>query len=269
DGSQLRASENAHDPIGRGRQGGCDSIKGTTVAAIDSNGNQNHYVFPCFNRKSIMGLMNDRRVSWSYYQQHSGSGQWHGVDAVRGIWNSPSYKNVKWPSSRFLRDIAAGRFDQVTFITPSPAESDHPGINRGRGPAWVTSVVNAIGHSAYWKDTAIFVVWDDWGGWYDHVAPSVYNSYELGFRVPLIVIGPYAKAGYISTKQHEFGSILKFTEEVFNLGSLGTTDVRSDDLSDCFNFSQQPHAFRTIAASPGARYFLNAPPETGDVDDDF
>jgi len=269
DGSQLRASENAHDPRDRGKQGGCDSIKGTTVATIDSKGQQSQFVYPCFSRVSIMELMNNNRVSWSYYQANKGAGQWHAVDAVRGIWNSPSYKNVKWPSSRVLRDIAAGRLDQVTFITPTGAESDHAAHNKGKGPAWVTSIVNAIGQSAYWKDTAIFVVWDDWGGWYDHVTPTVYNSYELGFRVPLIVIGPYAKAGYISTRQHEFGSILKFTEEVFNLGSLGTTDVRSDDLSDCFNFRRQPRPFKTIAAAPGARYFLNEPLDTQDIDDDF
>ncbi len=85
-------------------------------------------------------------------------------------------------------------------------------------------MVNVIGSSKYWNNTVIFVTWDDWGGWYDHVQPQIYNPYELGFRVPLIVISPYAKPGYVSHVHHEFGSILKFVEEQFGLGSLGYTD---------------------------------------------
>jgi phospholipase C len=130
-------------------------------------------------------------------------------------------------------------------------------------------VVNAIGQSQYWNSTVIFVTWDDWGGWYDHVKPAQYNSYELGLRVPLIVISPYAKTHYVSHVQHEFGSILKFTEETFGLGSLGTTDVRSDDLSDCFNFGQAPQRFIPISAPLRAEYFLNQPPSTRGPDDDF
>ena len=81
---------------------------------------------------------------------------------------------------------------------PSGRSSDHPGINDGSGPSWVAPIVNAIGNSQYWSNTVIFITWDDWGGWYDHVAPTVINSYEYGFRVPLIVVSPFAKQGYIS-----------------------------------------------------------------------
>jgi phospholipase C len=97
----------------------------------------------------------------------------------------------------------------------------------------------------------------------------VYNSYELGFRVPMIVISPYAKQGYLSHSQHEFGSILKFIEKTFNLGSLGTTDVRSDNLSDIFNFHQRPLSFNRILAPLGPKYFLSRPASTQDPDDDF
>ena len=93
--------------------------------------------------------------------------------------------------------------------------SDHAARNDGSGPAWVASIVNAIGNSAYWANTAIIITWDDWGGWYDHVAPKVINDglswgsgYVYGFRVPLIVVSPYAKAAYISHVTHDFGSIL-------------------------------------------------------------
>jgi phospholipase C len=101
------------------------------------------------------------------------------------------------------------------------------------------------------------------------VKPQQYNGYELGFRVPLIVISAYTPQGYISRKQHEFGSILKFTEKIFGVGSLGTTDVRADDLSDCFNFARTPRKFRIIPAELPASYFLNLPPSNETPDDDF
>ena len=85
------------------------------------------------------------------------------------------------------------------------------------GPSWVASIVNAIGQSQYWDNTVILITWDDWGGWYDHVAPNIYNSYEYGFRVPLIVVSPFARQGYVSHVTHDFGSILHFIEEVYNL----------------------------------------------------
>jgi phospholipase C len=129
-------------------------------------------------------------------------------------------------------------------------------------------VVNAIGNSQYWNDTAIFITLDDWGGWYDHVKPPQYNAYELGFRVPLIVVSPYARPGYVSHVQHEFGSILKFIEGTFALGSLGYTDARADDLSDCFDFTQAPLTFRTIASKRRASYFQRLPPDGRPIDDD-
>ena len=132
----------------------------------------------------------------------------------------------------------------------------------------MAAVVNAIGKSAYWNDTAIFVTWDDWGGWYDHVTPPIYNAYELGFRVPLIVISPYAKNHYVSHPQHEFGSILKFTEKIFGLPSMHTTDERADDLFDCFDFSQPPRKFRKIPAPFPPKYFFENPPGGGPPDDD-
>jgi phospholipase C len=128
--------------------------------------------------------------------------------------------------------------------------------------------VNAVGESRYWNDTVVLVVWDDWGGWYDHVKPPMYNSYELGFRVPLIVISPYAKKGFVSHQLHEFGSILKFIETNFDLGSLGTTDERSGDLSEFFDYGQAPRKFVRIKAPLQAGYFLREAPSSQDPDPD-
>ncbi len=185
---------------------------------------------------------------------------WEGPDAIAHIRNSKSFAtHVVAPPKEIFDDIDAGHLADVVWVTPTAAASDHAGTTDGSGPSWVASVVNAIGSSKYWNDTAIFVTWDDWGGWYDHVSPPQDNSYELGFRVPLIVISPYAKRHYVSHRRHEFGSILKFTEETFDLGSMNTTDVRSDDLYDCFDFSQQPSPFQKIPAPLHRSYFERQP----------
>ena len=269
-GSALRIAEN---PRGNGvtgpiHAGGCDSPTSVGVRLIDETGNEGPPIWPCFDRPTLTDLIDARGLTWRYYQAFSGSGLWNALDAIEHIRYSAEYKtNVVYPSSRVLTDIQNGRLANVTWVTPTSAASDHAHTTDGTGPAWVASIVNAIGTSGYWNNTVIFVTWDDWGGWYDHVKPHRYNSYELGFRVPLLVISPYAKRGYVSHRQHEFGSLLKFTEATFQLGSLGTTDVRADDLSDCFDFEQTPSKFRRIQAPESAQYFLTHN-DVGAPDDD-
>jgi phospholipase C len=176
-----------------------------------------------------------------------------------------AWSHVIIPSKRFLTDIANNQLAAVTWVTPAGQYSDHPRIGGSGGPSWVASIVNAIGNSSFWSDTAIIITWDDWGGWYDHVSPprvindgrSWGSGYVYGFRVPLIVISPYARPAYISHVNHDFGSILNFIEEVFRLHSLGYADARADNLSDCFNFGQRPLQFKTIDAPLKSDYFIN------------
>ena len=130
-----------------------------------------------------------------------------------------------------LSDIANGQLAQVSWVIPDGAESDDAASHNGTGPAWVASIVNAIGSSPYWANTAIIITCNDRAGWYDHVAPSIYDLGRDGFRVPLIIVSPYTKQGYVSHVTHDFGSILKFIEEVFKLPSLGYADARADDFS--------------------------------------
>jgi phospholipase C len=125
-----------------------------------------------------------------------------------------------------------------------------------------------VGASPFWNSTAVLITWDDWGGWYDHVPPVAVDSMGLGFRVPLIVVSPYARPGYISHTQHEFGSFLRFTEEAFNLPSLGTRDAISDDLSDCFDFTQSPQPFVPVAVQKPPSFFINSAPSDKPPDDD-
>jgi phospholipase C len=264
-GSPLKAAENATK-----HAGGCDSPRRTTVPLIDAKGEVRKKVFPCFERTSIFTLLDDTSVSWRYYQEQPLAGVWNAVDALKPIWQNRSEysQNVIAPSKRVLTDIAHGKLAQVVMVTPSQHASDHAGDTDGSGPDWIASIVNAIGESPYWSSTAIFITWDDWGGWYDHVSPTIYNSYELGMRVPLIVVSPYAKSHYVSHVPYEFGSILKFTEQVFGLPSLGTTDVRANDLSDCFDFTKAPRRFRHIHTQHSAQYFLRQLISNGPPDDD-
>ncbi|HEV3153819.1 MAG TPA: alkaline phosphatase family protein [Candidatus Baltobacteraceae bacterium] len=233
--------------------GGCDDPPKVTVNLINpaTNYQPKKAGSTCFDHPVLMDLLDQAGITWRYYQTHMGPGLWNGPDAVRHIRYGPDYANVVTPDTQILTDIQNNALPGVSWVIPTGAESDHAGVCNDSGPRWVAQVVNAIGESPYWDSTAIFVVWDDWGGWYDHVAPQQFNYYELGFRVPLIAISPWSKHWYVSHVQHEFGSILKFTEETFGLPSLGYTDARADDLSDMFNFKQTLKPFQPIpAASP-------------------
>ena len=227
---------------------------------IDQNGNESMRMFPCFDHPTLIDLLDAKNVSWKYYAP--------GPNSINHLRFGADWSKVILPETKILDDITANQLAGVSWVIPDAAASDHPGLTDGSGPSWVASVVNEIGQSGYWNNTAIFIVWDDWGGMYDHVPPpDIFNSYELGFRVPFIVVSPYSKPGYVSKANHEFGSILRYIEEDYNLGSLGFTDARADDLSDCFNYLQTPNVFRVISAPLGPNYFLRAgavhgPPDT-------
>jgi phospholipase C len=243
----LKAADNPYERD-RANGGGCDAPADALVDTIDPQGKVGNPVYPCFERPTLGDVLDAKSVSWRYYQMELGTGLWHAYDAIRHIRFGPDYANVITPSDAILHDIASNKLANVSWVTPAGSDSDHAGNGGKGGPAWVTSVVNAMGDSKYWKDCAIFVVWDDWGGWYDHVPPQIFNSYELGFRVPLIVVSPYAKRGYVSHTQYEFGSILKFVEETFGTGSLNTTDVRANSIDDAFNFNAHRRTFVPIRA---------------------
>ncbi len=238
---------------------GCDAPAGTVVPLLAPNGSDTTGVTPCFDYATLADRMDAAGVSWHYYTPPltAPGGTFSAFDAVRHIrYGSDWTADVINPETQIFSDLTKGTLPQVSWVIPSFPNSDHPLARSNTGPSWVASVVNAVGASSYWSSTAIFVVWDDWGGWYDHVAPPSVDAMGLGFRVPLLVISPYSKHGYVSHVQHEFGSILHFTEETFGLATLGTRDATSDDLQDCFNFSQMPPAFVTIQAQYRKTFFL-------------
>jgi phospholipase C len=249
----LYAMDNPTTPAGA-QTSGCDSPAETLEQLINpATNDQSQFMYPCFDHQTLWDLLDAAGVTWRWYQPQLTNGLWYTPDAIKHIRYGPDYANVSTPNTNILTDIANGNLPGVSWVIPTAAESDHAASTDGSGPAWVASVVNAVGNSSYWNETAIFIVWDDWGGWYDHVVPPQYNYFELGFRVPLIAVSPYTVSGYVSHNQHEFGSILHYTEERFGLGNLGTTDVRADDLSDMFNYSQLPIVFSTIPAPAVSR----------------
>jgi phospholipase C len=263
------------------------------VSLIDPTGSEssNAAIFPCLEHQTLTDLLEANGLTWRYYTSSpyaggTGYGLWVGPEAIQHICTpltaSGACGGADWTNNvilnekQILTDIPNNQLPAVSWVIPSGQASDHAGTANLTGPSWVASVVNAIGNSPYWANTAIFITWDDWGGWYDHVPPPqvLVNcagwgcGYIYGFRVPLIVVSPYAKAQYISHTQHDFGSILRFIETSFNLPSLGYADALADDLSDCFNFSQTPLQFQTVPAPLGAQYFLNdkTPPLPPDND---
>jgi phospholipase C len=266
--SDLFAAENPTFPAhSTNTMAGCARPPGELVLLIDPQGVEGTSQFPCFEHQTLGDLLDAAGISWKYYAPSSGS-IWTAPNAIQHVRYGADWANVIIPETQVLTDIANGNLAGVTWVIPNGLSSDHAGINDGSGPSWVTSVVNAIGNSQFWSSTVILISWDDWGGWYDHVTPTIVNSYEYGFRVPLIVISPYAKNAYVSHVTHDFGSFLKFTEEVFNLPSLGYADAVADDLSDCFNFNQTPTAFQPFAAKLDANYFLTVKRPAVDPDDD-
>jgi phospholipase C len=282
-GSNLFVAENP----GNTNDTGCTAPPGQRVLLIDPSGIESGFTPPCFEHATLADLLNGQGVSWRYYTPLAGS-IWTAPNSIAHLCEaqtvngqqkctSPQWQNnVILNNTQILTDISNHALPGVSWVIPTGLASDHAAYNDGSGPSWVAQVVNAIGNSSYWRNTAIFITWDDWGGWYDHVPPPEVLKdcsqwgcgYVYGFRVPLIVVSPYAKAGYISHVTHDFGSILKFVEETFNLGSLGYADASADDLSDCFNFDQKPIQFHTIDAPLSANYFLNdkRPPTPPDND---
>ena len=285
--SNLFAAENPHGGAG------CAAPPGSYVSLVQPNGTEPTWMYPCFEHATLTDELNAEGVSWRYYAPSAGS-IWtapnaiqhmcgpnatppHATACVGSDWVNNVVLYSRQNPAPILSDINNHQLPAVSWVVPAGQNSDHPGIvtNTG-GPSWVAAIVNAIGASSYWTNTVIVVTWDDWGGFYDHVPPpkiindgrSWGSGYVYGFRVPLIVISPYAKAGYISHVTHDFGSIMNLIEHDFGLASLGYADALADDLSDCFNFNQLPLQFHTIPAPMSAEHFLNDKTPPTDPDDD-
>ena len=268
---------------------GCSASKSAYVELIDPSGNTNARMYPCFEHQTLADLLDAppknpmNPISWRYYTVSDELNIWSAPNSINHLCKpagspprctDPHWTNgdiVLWPS-QILTDIEQGNLQAVSWVIPTIQDSDHADGTDGGGPSWVASIVNAVGKSPYWSSTAVLVLWDDWGGWYDHAKPPIdptYGYYEYGFRVPLLVVSPYTPKGYVSQKQHDFGSVLRLVETVFDLGLIppgNFADAKSDDLSDFFDFSKPPRPFTNIAQPVPSSHFRDpnrkmAPPD--------
>jgi phospholipase C len=250
---------------------GCDAPVGTASAVIFTDGRVSEFggPFPCFNQyRTMADLLDAAGVSWRYYVDSFhvsypdlSSYAWNGFDAIEQVRFGPDWKHdISSPNANIFNDVQAGTLPAVSWVIPLLNDSDHPASGCDGGPRWVAKIVNAIGTSRYWESTAIVLLWDDWGGWYDNVKPPQITYTRLGFRVPMVVISPFAKPHTVSHTRYTFGSVLKFVEQTFGLGSLGTSDASSNSISDVFDFAQPPIAF-SPAPLPHARACAGATPK--------
>lgn len=229
-------------------------VAGQSEGMID---NLNQY---CFSAPLIMDELESRGISWRYYvaSDTTTAEVWNPLPSCASFQNNASrLKNVV-SVDQFLSDLNSGNLANVVWIIPSGENSEHPPNDIVTGEQYVVSLINSIMQSKYWESTTIFLTWDDYGGWYDHVAPPQVDSYGYGFRVPCLVISPYAKEGFIDNTQYDHTSILKFIETVFSLPPLAQRDAAANDMFGAFYFSQQP---REPLVLPG-KYVPNQYPLT-------
>ncbi len=233
---------------------GCEGGPSDTIRTLTAQRTYGPRIPACFTNPTIGSEADAAGVTWRFYAGAPGydGGLWNAFQADAAVYGGPDWStNVVSPPSQILTDIGKGKLANITWITPTYENSDHSGFNAKGGPAWVTSIVDAIGTSSFWNSTAIFVMWDDPGGWFDEVQPPHKDYDGLGFRVPLIVISPYAKQGYVTHVQYETASVLRYMEDTFGLGRLAASDKRAKSpVGDALDYSQSPRAFKNI---PGAK----------------
>ena len=193
---------------------------------------------------TIVDLMDKAKVSWKYYVEGTKKPPFH-------LWNPlPGFKDVRENPERmskivgqdeYFRDLQQGTLPQVSYLIPNGPDSEHPTESPTRGMWYVARLLNALMKSPYWKDSVVFVTWDDYGGFYDHVFPHDVDAFGFGPRVPMIIISPYAKPAYISHVEYDFTSVLKFIEVRWGMYHLTTRDREAADMEDTLDFSQAPN----------------------------
>ncbi len=229
---------------------GCPGGAEDRVETLTQQRTYGQSIVTCFNDPTIGAEADTAGLTWRFYtgSPTGNGGIWSAYQAISPIYNGSDWNADVIPSqSQFLSDVGKGKLANITWITPTWSNSDHGGMDSSGGPAWVTSIVDAVGKSKFWDSTAIFVMWDDWGGFFDPVQPVTEDYDGLGFRVPLIIISPYAKKHFVAHAQYETASVLRFIEDNFGLGQLAAADARANDpASAAFNYNRKPRPFKKI-----------------------
>ena len=232
---------------------GCDDPGGTVVETLDPTSCANKNLFPCFDFPVLPDIL-PPGISWKFYGTDYPTGIWTMFDAIKHIRNSPAWSNNVVSDSNFQTDLQNGTLPNLVWLVPQSLNDEHPGygISVCRGENWTVTQLNALMSSQYWANSAVLMTWDDFGGWYDHVPPPQQygcdpnDPYGLGFRLPLIVVSPYARPGFVYHQTASHSSIVRLAERLFQTtGTLhdldpAAQDAAADDLMGAFDFSQAP-----------------------------
>ena len=287
---------------GEGTVVGCNSPPTTVVPVINPQGVEFTRVYPCFDHQTMADLLEAKGVTWRYYGSTVGTYRGPNPD---GIWMAPNSisricvpvnqkctgaewtANLVFTPSAVLSDVSTPNcnLQGVSWVIPDSYDSDHSGTPKNvDGPSWVASIVNAVGNSpctnkdgsSYWSSTAIIIVWDDWGGFYDHESPTIepfpQGGFQMGFRVPMLVVSAYTGPASIGNSREDFGSVMRFIERNFGImeGALTFADARggTSDLGEYFSLGQPARPFQAINAPLSAKHFLTKKPSGLPVDND-
>jgi len=231
---------------------GCDAAEATRADVMAPNGDKTRQ-FPCFEFPTLADRLESAMVPWRFYAPVAGQPGyiWSTLNAFGHIRNSDLWTQRVMSDAQFLEDASNGALPAVSWLVPDFSVSDHPtrplpGVSGGgsislcEGENWSVQHINAIMQGGNWPSTVIVLVWDDFGGFYDHVPPPNVDSYGLGPRVPMIVLSPYVKEGTVSHTTYEFASVLQFIETRYRLKALTARDVKANSLLDMFDFTQSP-----------------------------
>jgi phospholipase C len=202
------------------------------------NGQDGVYTFP-----TMAELLQNSHVTWKYYDERPNPRKhsvWNPMPDFRQFQRSPELMSHLVGLDQFYQDAQSGKLPEVCWIVPTGVDSEHPPADSARGMRHVTDLVNAIMRSNAWRDSVIIITWDDYGGFYDHVAPPSVDQFGYGPRVPALVISPFARPGFICHTKLDFTSPLKLIEQRFGLGPLASRDKEANDMLDSFDFQQKP-----------------------------
>lgn len=224
---------------------GCDAVGDDVYVLVkDDQGNLTKHD-TCFRFKTVGEQLTEIGVDWRYYSAVPGQvgyfwNAYNGIDGVfhTDLWNEHAANSV----DRLVHDIESDELPAVTWVTPHFALSDHPPASSSFAHNWLTDVVNAVMRSDMWEHTAIFITWDEWGGFYDSVMPPAVDETGLGFRVPLLTISPYARRGLIDDEIGEFSTPLRFISDNWGLDPLTPRIANAHNFEHVFDFSAGPRA---------------------------